>query len=82
MSMYIECVYCNPVYSHTYSPSPSLSPSLPLPIISYIIGTFYGMVCAFCGVKTFDEALELCRRGDNSNVDLTVGDIYGGDYST
>ena len=79
MSIYIECVYCNPVYSHTCFP---VLLFFPPPKYHIIIGTFYGMVCAFCGVKTFDEALELCRRGDNSNVDLTVGDIYGGDYST
>ncbi len=27
------------------------------------------------------EALELARQGDNSSTDMTVGDIYGSDYS-
>lgn len=31
---------------------------------------------------SFDEILEMTRRGDNSAVDMLVGDIYGGmDYS-
>jgi type II pantothenate kinase len=29
----------------------------------------------------FLEMLELSRHGDNRNVDLLVGDIYGSDYS-
>lgn len=34
----------------------------------------------FC--LSFDELLELSQQGDNSNVDMLVGDIYGGmDYS-
>lgn len=30
--------------------------------------------------KTFDEVIELTMSGDNSKVDMLVGDIYGGDY--
>ncbi|KAG0493513.1 hypothetical protein HPP92_004507 [Vanilla planifolia] len=34
--------------------------------------------CLIC----FDELLELSQKGDNSNIDMLVGDIYGGmDYS-
>ncbi|KAF9580633.1 hypothetical protein BGW38_002646 [Lunasporangiospora selenospora] len=31
--------------------------------------------------KTFDEMLEASQEGDNRNVDMLVGDIYGTDYS-
>lgn len=31
--------------------------------------------------KDYDEMLEMSKKGDNSNVDMLVGDIYGGDYS-
>ena len=32
--------------------------------------------------SNFDELLELSQKGDNSNTDMLVGDIYGGmDYS-
>jgi Fumble len=31
---------------------------------------------------SFDELLELSQKGDNSQLDMLVGDIYGGlDYS-
>lgn len=31
---------------------------------------------------SFDELLELSKQGDNTGVDMLVGDIYGGmDYS-
>jgi len=31
---------------------------------------------------SFDELLELSQKGDNSAIDMLVGDIYGGmDYS-
>lgn len=33
-------------------------------------------------IISFDELLELSQRGDNSTIDMLVGDIYGGmDYS-
>jgi hypothetical protein len=33
-------------------------------------------------ILSFDELLELSQRGDNSAIDMLVGDIYGGmDYS-
>lgn len=44
-------------------------------------GTFYGLVRCLTDITNFDEMLDLAEVGDNSHVDLTVGDIYGGDYS-
>jgi type II pantothenate kinase len=45
-------------------------------------GTFWGLCRLLTGAKDFDEMLELSARGDNSQVDMLVGDIYGGvDYS-
>lgn len=36
----------------------------------------------FIYLYSFDELLELSQRGDNGNIDMLVGDIYGGmDYS-
>ena len=44
-------------------------------------GTFWGLGRLLTGCKTFDELLELSTQGDNSSVDMLVGDIYGGlDY--
>lgn len=44
-------------------------------------GTFYGLCHLITGMDSFDEMVEAAARGVNSNVDLTVGDIYGGDYA-
>jgi len=44
-------------------------------------GTFWGMCKMLTSVKSFDEVRELSNKGDNKNVDLIVGDIYGTDYS-
>lgn len=44
-------------------------------------GTYYGLTHMLSGVGSFDEMLDLAEEGNNANVDLTVGDIYGGDYS-
>lgn len=45
-------------------------------------GTFWGLGRLLTNCKSFDEILELSQRGDNSAVDMLVGDIYGGlDYS-
>lgn len=38
--------------------------------------------CVAAGATSFDEMLELSSRGDSSNVDMLVGDIYGRDYET
>eukprot|EP00210_Caulerpa_lentillifera_P003727 g3560.t1 len=44
-------------------------------------GTFWGLCKLLTGVKGFDELLELSVKGNSSNVDMLVGDIYGGrDY--
>uniref|UniRef100_A0A4W5MAQ6 Pantothenate kinase 3 n=1 Tax=Hucho hucho TaxID=62062 RepID=A0A4W5MAQ6_9TELE len=43
-------------------------------------GTFLGLCCLLTGCETFEEALEMAAKGDSSNVDKLVKDIYGGDY--
>ncbi|KAI9294135.1 fumble [Neoconidiobolus thromboides FSU 785] len=44
-------------------------------------GTFWGLVTLLTGVRSFDEMLELSKKGTNSNVDMLVGDIYGKQYT-
>lgn len=44
-------------------------------------GTLWGLLSLLTPAKTFDEMLALSERGDNSTVDMLVGDIYGQDYS-
>lgn len=44
-------------------------------------GTFWGLMSLLTGARTFDEMLAMADRGDNSGVDMLVGDIYGMDYS-
>jgi len=43
-------------------------------------GTLWGLLTLLTGARTFDEMLELASQGDNSKVDMLVGDIYGTDY--
>lgn len=43
-------------------------------------GTFWGILSLLTGARTFDEMLAMAERGDNSGVDMLVGDIYGADY--
>uniref|UniRef100_A0A7S0ZF09 Pantothenate kinase n=1 Tax=Timspurckia oligopyrenoides TaxID=708627 RepID=A0A7S0ZF09_9RHOD len=43
-------------------------------------GTFWGLSRLLTNCKTFDEVIELTKDGQNENVDMMVGDIYGGDY--
>ncbi|EPQ66496.1 Bgt-4605 [Blumeria graminis f. sp. tritici] len=43
-------------------------------------GTLWGLLSLLTGARTFDEMLGMAERGDNSNVDMLVGDIYGTDY--
>lgn len=43
-------------------------------------GTLWGLLSLLTGARTFDEMLELASEGDNSKVDMLVGDIYGTDY--
>ena len=44
-------------------------------------GTLWGLLSLLTDAKDYDEMLELSLKGDNKNVDMLVGDIYGGDYS-
>ena len=43
-------------------------------------GTLWGLLSLLTGSRTFDEMLGMAERGDNSKVDMLVGDIYGTDY--
>lgn len=43
-------------------------------------GTLWGLLSLLTGAKTFDVMLGMAERGDNSKVDMLVGDIYGTDY--
>lgn len=43
-------------------------------------GTLWGLLSLLTGARTFDEMLGMAERGDNSKVDMLVGDIYGTDY--
>ncbi|KAK2821748.1 hypothetical protein FQN49_007715 [Arthroderma sp. PD_2] len=43
-------------------------------------GTFWGIMALLTGARTFDEMLAMAERGENSGVDMLVGDIYGTDY--
>lgn len=40
-------------------------------------GTLWGILSLLTGARTFDEMLAMSEKGDNANVDLLVGDIYG-----
>lgn len=43
-------------------------------------GTLWGLLSLLTDASTFDEMLLLSEQGDNSAVDMLVGDIYGTDY--
>lgn len=43
-------------------------------------GTLWGLLSLLTGARTFDEMLHNAAAGDNSHVDMLVGDIYGTDY--
>ncbi|KAJ3118657.1 hypothetical protein HDU96_010641 [Phlyctochytrium bullatum] len=43
-------------------------------------GTLWGLLSLLTNASSYDEMLELSKLGDNKNVDMLVGDIYGGDY--
>lgn len=45
-------------------------------------GTFWGLSRLLFHCETFDDVIQLTRTGNNSNVDMLVGDIYGGSYSS
>lgn len=43
-------------------------------------GTLWGLLSLLTDACTFDEMLLLSEAGDNTAVDMLVGDIYGSDY--
>ncbi|OIW31376.1 fumble-domain-containing protein [Coniochaeta ligniaria NRRL 30616] len=43
-------------------------------------GTLWGLLSLLTGARSFDEMLSMASRGDNTKVDMLVGDIYGTDY--
>jgi type II pantothenate kinase len=43
-------------------------------------GTLWGLLSLLTGARTFDDMLNNAAHGDNSHVDMLVGDIYGTDY--
>jgi type II pantothenate kinase len=40
-------------------------------------GTLWGLLSLLTGARNFDDMLDMADQGDNSTVDLLVGDIYG-----
>lgn len=44
-------------------------------------GTLWGLLSLITGAKTYDQMLTWAQNGDNSTVDMLVGDIYGTDYN-
>ena len=38
-------------------------------------GTLWGLLSLLTGARTFDQMLELADKGDNSAVDMLVGDV-------
>ncbi|KAH7400721.1 fumble-domain-containing protein [Phaeosphaeria sp. MPI-PUGE-AT-0046c] len=44
-------------------------------------GTLWGLLSLLTGARSFDDMLRLAENGDNSSVDLLVGDIYGQAYN-
>ncbi len=43
-------------------------------------GTLWGLLSLLTGATTFDAMLAMADQGDNTSVDMLVGDIYGTDY--
>ena len=43
--------------------------------------TLYGLLSLLTGAATFDDMLAMADKGDNTTIDMLVGDIYGTDYS-
>jgi type II pantothenate kinase len=44
-------------------------------------GTLWGLLSLLTGARNFEDMLRLAERGDNTEVDMLVGDIYGTDYN-
>uniref|UniRef100_A0A8C7S1F8 4'-phosphopantetheine phosphatase n=1 Tax=Oncorhynchus mykiss TaxID=8022 RepID=A0A8C7S1F8_ONCMY len=45
-------------------------------------GTFWGLGALLTKTKRFDELLQLASKGQHTNVDMLVKDIYGGSYGS
>lgn len=43
-------------------------------------GTLWGLLSLLTGARSFEEMLHTAESGDNTAVDMLVGDIYGTDY--
>ena len=43
-------------------------------------GTLWGLLSLITGALNFDEMLAMAEKGDNTAVDMLVGDIYGTGY--
>ncbi|KAJ2216786.1 hypothetical protein EV179_001076 [Coemansia sp. RSA 487] len=43
-------------------------------------GTLWGLLHLLTGVRSFDAMLDMTKSGDNTKVDMMVGDIYGTNY--
>ena len=43
-------------------------------------GTLWGLLSLLTGARSFDDMLAEAEHGDNTKVDIMVGDIYGADY--
>ncbi|RYO82362.1 hypothetical protein DL764_009620 [Monosporascus ibericus] len=43
-------------------------------------GTLWGLLSLLTGAQSFDDMLDMAAKGDNTKVDMLVGDIYGADY--
>lgn len=44
-------------------------------------GTLWGLLSLITGAKTYDQMLTWAQNGDNTNIDMLVGDIYGTGYN-
>lgn len=44
-------------------------------------GTLWGLLSLLTDAKDYNEMLEMASKGNNENVDLLVGDIYGTSYN-
>lgn len=44
-------------------------------------GTLWGLLSLLTDAEDYNEMLEMAQRGNNENIDLLVGDIYGTSYN-
>lgn len=44
-------------------------------------GTLWGLLSLLTDARDYNEMLEMAQKGDNENIDLLVGDIYGSSYN-